>query len=146
VFTTSWGPNDPVHLFLADGRGGYVDRTAASGLKGIVGGVNTVHADYDNDGDIDILVLRGGWLGEAGKYPNSLLRNRGDATFEDVTFSSAFCRSTPRIPPPGPTSTSTATSIYSSATSRAHRQEGHRIGPSCSSTTGTAPSARSRVR
>jgi len=90
VFTTSWGPNDPVHLFLADGKGGFVDRTAASGLKGIVGGVNTVHADYDNDGDIDILVLRGGWLGEAGKYPNSLLRNRGDGTFEDVTFSSGL--------------------------------------------------------
>ena len=90
VFTTSWGPNDPVHLFLADGKGGYVDRTAASGLEGIVGGVNTVHADYDNDGDIDILVLRGGWLGEAGKYPNSLLRNRGDGTFEDVTFSSGL--------------------------------------------------------
>jgi len=90
VFTTSWGPNDPVHLFLADGKGGYVDRTAASGLKGIVGGVNTVDADYDNDGDIDILVLRGGWLGEAGKYPSSLLRNRGDGTFEDVTFSSGI--------------------------------------------------------
>ena len=52
--------------------------------------MNTVHADYDNDGDIDILVLRGGWLGEAGRYPNSLLRNRGDGTFEDVTFSSGI--------------------------------------------------------
>ena len=90
VFTTSWGPNDPLHLFLADGKGGYVDRTAASGLARILGGVNTVHADYDNDGDIDILVVRGGWLGEAGNYPNSLLRNRGDATFEDVTFSSGI--------------------------------------------------------
>jgi len=95
VFTTSWGPNDPVHLFLADGKGGYVDRTAASGLKGIVGGVNTIHADYDNDGDIDILVLRGGWLGEAGKYPSSLLRNRGDGTFEDVTFSSGLLSFSP---------------------------------------------------
>jgi len=95
VFATSWGPNDPVHLFLADGKGGYVDRTAASGLKGIVGGVNTVHADYDNDGDIDILVLRGGWLGEAGKYPSSLLRNRGDGTFEDVTFSSGLLSFSP---------------------------------------------------
>ena len=95
VFATSWGPNDPVHLFLADGNGGYVDRTAASGLKGIVGGVNTVHADYDNDGDIDILVLRGGWLGEAGKYPSSLLRNRGDGTFEDVTFSSGLLSFSP---------------------------------------------------
>ncbi|WP_025411374.1 CRTAC1 family protein [Gemmatirosa kalamazoonensis] len=90
VFTTSWGPNDPVHLFIADGRGGYVDRAAAAGLKGIVGGLNTVHADYDNDGDVDILVLRGAWLGEDGRYPPSLLRNRGDGTFEDVTFAAGL--------------------------------------------------------
>ena len=90
VFTTGWGANDPVHLFRADGRGRFVDRTAGSGLTGIVGGLNTVHADYDNDGDVDVLVLRGAWLGEAGKYPNSLLRNRGDGTFEDVTFASGI--------------------------------------------------------
>lgn len=88
VFTTSWGPRDPVHVFLADGGGRYVDHTAKAGLDGITGGNNTVHADYDNDGDADILVLRGGWLGEAGRYPNSLLRNRGDGTFDDVTFAS----------------------------------------------------------
>lgn len=34
-------------------------------------------ADYDNDGDQDIYLLNHG--------PNRLLRNRGDATFEDVT-------------------------------------------------------------
>ena len=90
VFTTSSGITEPPHLFLADGRGGYIDRTAKSGLEGIVGGLNNTHADYDNDGDEDILVLRGGWLGEAGKYPSSLLRNRGDGTFEDVTFASGL--------------------------------------------------------
>jgi hypothetical protein len=88
VFTTAWGPNESPHLFLADGNGGYVDATAKSGLDGIAGGLNTVHADYDNDGDIDILVLRGSWLGEDGKYPKSLLRNRGDGSFDDVTFES----------------------------------------------------------
>jgi tetratricopeptide (TPR) repeat protein len=90
LFTTSWGLTDPVHLYLADGRGGYTDRSADMGLDGIVGGLNTVHADYDNDGDADILVLRGAWLGRAGNHPNSLLRNRGDGTFEDVTFASGL--------------------------------------------------------
>jgi len=90
VFTTSWGLTDPVHLYLADGRGRYVDKSSTSGLDGIAGGLNTVHADYDNDGDVDILVLRGAWMAEAGRYPNSLLRNRGDATFEDVTFESGL--------------------------------------------------------
>jgi hypothetical protein len=90
VFTTSWGLTDPVNLHLADGRGRYANRAGASGLDGIVGGLNTVHADYDNDGDVDILVLRGAWLGEAGRHPNSLLRNRGDGTFDDVTFESGL--------------------------------------------------------
>ena len=44
-----------------------------------------IAADYDNDGNLDILVLRGGWLGKAGRFPKSLLRNNGDGTFTDVT-------------------------------------------------------------
>lgn len=30
-------------------------------------------------------MLRGGWLGKAGRFPKSLLRNNGDGTFTDVT-------------------------------------------------------------
>ena len=45
-----------------------------------------VQADYDNDGSLDVLVLRGGWMGTAGHASRvSLLRNRGDGTFTDVT-------------------------------------------------------------
>lgn len=90
LFLTSWGLADPVKLYLADGQGGYVDRTTAAGLTGITGGLNVTHADYDNDGDSDLLVMRGAWLGEGGAHPNSLLRNRGDGTFEDVTFESGL--------------------------------------------------------
>jgi hypothetical protein len=90
LFMTSWGLDDPSRLFLADGQGGYLDRTAEAGLTGITGGLNTLHADYDNDGYDDILVLRGAWLGDAGAHPNSLLHNRGDGTFADVTFSSGL--------------------------------------------------------
>ena len=86
IFTTSWGPTDPPHLFIADGKGGYTDRTEAAGLARITGGLNVTHADYDNDGFVDLLILRGAWYGDAGAFPNSLLRNKGDGTFEDVTF------------------------------------------------------------
>jgi len=86
IFASAWGLNDPIHLLLADGHGGFTDRSAASGLAGIVGGPNCRHADFDNDGDEDIFVVRGGWLGDGGRFPNSLLRNRGDGSFEDVTF------------------------------------------------------------
>lgn len=90
LFMTSWGLDDSPHLFLADGRGGFADRTAEAGLSGIVGGLNNLHADYDNDGFEDIVILRGAWLGDAGAHPNSLLHNNGDGTFADVTFSSGL--------------------------------------------------------
>jgi hypothetical protein len=47
--------------------------------------LNLVQADYNNDGYLDVLVLRGAWFKEEGRHPNSLLRNNGDGTFEDVT-------------------------------------------------------------
>ena len=49
-----------------------------------MGGLNICQADYDNNGYADVLVLRGAWLDE-GRYPNSLLANRGDGRFFDAT-------------------------------------------------------------
>lgn len=86
ILTTSYGLDDEPKLYLNDGEGGFVDRTKESGLTGLVGGLNTVHADYNNDGYEDVFITRGGWLGEQGRRPNSLLRNDGDGTFTDVTF------------------------------------------------------------
>jgi hypothetical protein len=50
-----------------------------------VGGLNITSADFNNDGYLDILVLRGGWLGKGALFPKSLIRNNGDGTFTDVT-------------------------------------------------------------
>ncbi len=74
VFATSSGMNDQVKLFFNTGNGDFKDVTNDAGLTGILGGLNCIHADYDNDGFKDILVLRGGWLAESGKHPNSLLK------------------------------------------------------------------------
>lgn len=90
IFVTSWGLTDQARLLVADGKGGYTDRTSAAGLDGVTGGLNVTHADYDNDGFGDIFIMRGAWLGDGGAYPNSLLHNRGDGTFEDVTFSAGL--------------------------------------------------------
>lgn len=86
LFVTEWGLNDPIHYLVADGKGGYADRAMPSGLKGIVGGPNCIHADYDNDGHEDVYIMRGGWLGDGGNFPSSLLHNRGNGAFDDVTF------------------------------------------------------------
>ncbi len=82
VMTSSRGLLHRLRYFESDGGGRFVDRTAGAGLDGLLGGLNLVHADYDNDGDADIFVLRGGWLVQP--LPNSLLRN-DDGVFSDVT-------------------------------------------------------------
>jgi hypothetical protein len=90
IFATAHRLNDKARLFLNDGQGGFVDHSAAAGLAGLSGGLNILHADYDNDGGADVLILRGGWLGEAGQHPNSLLQNNGDGTFQDVTVAAGL--------------------------------------------------------
>ena len=91
IVASSWGLRDQLRFFQnlgpgSDGRARFRDATESAGLNGIVGGLNISHADYDNDGRLDILVLRGGWLGDSGRHPNSLLRNNGVGKDGQVTF------------------------------------------------------------
>jgi hypothetical protein len=46
-------------------------------------GLNFVSADYNNDGLVDVFVMRGGFMSVAN-LPNSLLKNLGDFKFKDV--------------------------------------------------------------
>jgi hypothetical protein len=85
IVLTSSGPLEQMRLYHNNGDGTFSDHTEQAGLMGETGGLNIVATDYDNDGHIDLLVLRGGWWGQYGQYPMSLLHNRGDGTFEDVT-------------------------------------------------------------
>ena len=95
IVVTSSGPLDQMRLFHNNGDGTFSDRTEAAGLIGEVGGLNIISTDYDNDGHVDLLVLRGGWWGAYGQYPMSLLRNRGDGTFEDVTVKAGLMSAAP---------------------------------------------------
>jgi ASPIC/UnbV protein/VCBS repeat protein len=80
------GERDQLRYFRNEGQGRFSDRTAEAGLLGLVGGINLAQADYDNDGDVDLLVVRGGWLlGDLGQQPPSLLRNDGRGHFVDRT-------------------------------------------------------------
>ena len=86
IFVSTWDLQGQIRFFRNNQDGTFSERTDEAGLGGLYGGLNIVHADYDNDGDLDVFVLRGAWMREGGQHPNSLLRNNGDATFTDVTF------------------------------------------------------------
>ena len=84
LFAVAAGENaNQLRYFRNEGDGTFTERTTEAGLDGLVSGLHVIHADYDNDGSLDLLVLRGAWL-DTG-HPNSLLRNNGDGTFTDVT-------------------------------------------------------------
>jgi FG-GAP-like repeat/ASPIC and UnbV len=80
---------EPLHLFRNNGDGSFTDKAGAAGLSGQLGGLNVNHVDYDNDGWLDLYVMRGGW---DVPMRNSLLRNNGDGTFIDVTEKAKLAR------------------------------------------------------
>jgi len=91
IVTSGWSLDDPMHYFQNNKDGTFSDLTEQSGLKGITGGLNIQQMDYNNDGNLDIFVLRGAWnIQGFGNQPSSLLRNNGDGTFTDVTISSGL--------------------------------------------------------
>ena len=90
LMVSTYEPDGQLRYFHNCGDGTFEDRTTAANLEGITGGLNMIQADFNNDGFVDLFVMRGGWWGDAGKHPNSLLRNNGDGTFVDVTFAAGL--------------------------------------------------------
>lgn len=86
MMVSSWGFHDQLHYYQNKGDGSFEDRTVEAAIKGVTGGLNIRQTDYNNDGNIDLLILRGAWFRDQGRVPNSLLRNNGDGTFTDVTI------------------------------------------------------------
>jgi hypothetical protein len=79
----------PLRYYHQGTDGLFQDRTAAAGLLGQLGGINLVQTDYDNDGRLDLFVMRGGW---EQPMRNSLLHQNPDGTFTDVTLASGLAR------------------------------------------------------
>ena len=82
IVVSNLNPCEPLRLFHNNGNGSFTDRTAEAGLSTQLGGLNVNHVDYNNDGWLDLYVMRGGW---DVPMRSSLLRNNGDGTFVDVT-------------------------------------------------------------
>lgn len=70
-------PRWPNRLYRNRGNGTFEDATERAGVAGHGFGTTAAAADYDNDGDTDLLVVNFGGL--------ILYQNQGDGTFKDVT-------------------------------------------------------------
>jgi len=87
VVTSGFDSCAPMHFFHNNGDGTFTDKAIEAGLADQFGGLNILQADYNNDGCLDILVLRGAWEVPQRK---SLLRNNCNGTFTDVTAASGL--------------------------------------------------------
>ncbi len=76
------------YLFENEGNGTFTDVTAESGLAGTLDTNGADFGDFDNDGDLDLIV--GNYI-KISRFPNhvpepnQLYMNLGDGRFEDVT-------------------------------------------------------------
>ncbi len=76
---------EPDHLFHNKGDGTFTDVSVKAGVADPQGfyGFTTIFADVNNDGRVDLLVAN-------DSSPNFLYINKGDGTFEDMSYVSGF--------------------------------------------------------
>ena len=124
IVTSDYGQCAPMHYFHNNGDGTFADHTAQAGLADQLGGLNLIQTDYNNDGCLDILVLRGAWEFPAAPVSAAQQLRRH---FHRRNRTPAACNLPMQTQTgSGPTSTTTAISICSSAT---------KTGPAISSAT-----------
>jgi hypothetical protein len=87
LLATSLDADKGAALFINRGDGTFEDKSAWAGLDNQIYALNVARADYDNDGKLDVVLLRGGW---EKPMRLSLLRNKGAGAFEDVTLASGL--------------------------------------------------------
>jgi hypothetical protein len=87
VFTTSLDVDLGASLFVNLGNGTFEDRSVRAGLATQLYSPNCTQADFDNDGRLDVVLVRGGW---ENPVRLSLLRNHGDGVFTDVTVAAGL--------------------------------------------------------
>lgn len=97
IVTSSWGSQGKMKYFQNDGNGSFIDKTDESKIGKSKGGLHINQTDYNNDGYLDILILRSAWMPQQdwGILPNSLLKNNGDGSFSDVTIEAGIYSTRP---------------------------------------------------
>ncbi|HRI13650.1 MAG TPA: CRTAC1 family protein [Verrucomicrobiota bacterium] len=71
-------------LFRNDGGGQFTDVSEASGLADFDDSVGSAWGDYDNDGDLDLVVINERLFGPSDTW-NLLYRNEGNGAFTKIT-------------------------------------------------------------
>lgn len=94
IIVTSWSPNEELILYKNNGDGTFSDQTEAYNLKGHVACINLNQTDFNNDGLLDLFLMRGAWFRESGNIPATLLKNTGHG-FVDVTLKSGLHHKAP---------------------------------------------------
>ncbi len=87
LLVTSLDIDRGASLFINMGNGRFEDHSDQAGLADQIYALNVARADFDNDGDLDVVLLRGGW---EKPMRMTLLRNQGNSTFEDITLTSGL--------------------------------------------------------
>ncbi len=97
IITSSWGSQGKMKYYQNDTKGSFVDKSRESKLAESKGGLHINQTDYNNDGYLDIFILRSAWMPQKnwGVLPNSLLKNNGDGTFSDVTIEAGLYSARP---------------------------------------------------
>jgi len=85
IVISSFDPTQIMGVYRNENLEKFIDVTNAAGVSNQLGGLNCVQTDYNNDGWLDVFIVRGAWLTPTLAMRPSLLRNNGDMTFTDVT-------------------------------------------------------------
>ncbi|MGB4847588.1 MAG: VCBS repeat-containing protein [Saprospiraceae bacterium] len=89
---TDWSPSGQLIFYVNNGDGSFTDQTKNYNLDGYMSGLNLNQVDFNNDGWLDIFIMRGAWLLTEGDIPATLLMNTGKGKFVDVTIKAGITK------------------------------------------------------
>jgi hypothetical protein len=90
VVISSFDPTQMMGVYRNEDLKRFTDVTKEAGVVNQLGGLNCVQTDYNNDGYLDVMIVRGAWLTSSLAMRPSLLKNNGNMTFTDVTQSAGM--------------------------------------------------------